>query len=153
MADLKVGDPAPDFEALDDQNQTVRLSDLRGKRVVLYFYPKDNTPGCTTQACGFRDSYPAITEKNAIVLGVSPDSAQSHTKFRDKFSLPFPLLVDKDHSLCEAYGVWKEKSMMGRHYMGVVRSHFVIDENGRLADVRYNVKAPESPTKALAALG
>jgi peroxiredoxin Q/BCP len=153
MAELHVGDPAPDFEALDDKGQTVRLSDFRGRRVVIYFYPKDNTPGCTTQACGFRDQYPAIAEKNAVVLGVSPDSAASHTKFIDKFSLPFPLLVDKDHTLAEAFGVWREKSMYGRKYMGILRSHFVIDEEGRLADVQYDVKAAASPTKALAALG
>jgi peroxiredoxin Q/BCP len=152
MTQLKAGDPAPEFEALDDRNQTVRLSDLRGKRVVLYFYPKDNTPGCTQQACGFRDAYADITGKNAVVLGVSPDSAQSHTKFRDKFELPFPLLVDKDHKVAETYGVWQEKKMMGRRYMGVVRSHFVIDENGQLADVKYNVKATDSPSKALQAL-
>src|SRR5437870_7159736 len=138
MTELRVGDPAPDFELVNDQNETVRLRDFQGKRVVLYFYPKDNTPGCTTQACGFRDSYHAITEKNAIVLGVSPDSAQSHVKFRDKYGLPFPLLVDKDHKLAEVYGIWGDKSMMGKRYMGVVRSHFLIDENGRLADVRYN---------------
>jgi len=153
MTELHVGDPAPDFEALDDKGRTVRLSDFRGKRVVIYFYPKDNTPGCTTQACGFRDEYPVITEKNAVVLGVSPDSAASHTKFIDKFGLPFPLLVDKDHALAEAFGVWREKSMYGRKYMGILRSHFVIDEDGRLADVQYDVKAAASPTKALAALG
>jgi len=152
MATLAAGDQAPDFEALDDRGQTVRLSDLRGRRVVLYFYPKDNTPGCTTQACGFRDQYAAIGEKNAIVLGVSPDSALSHVKFRDKYGLPFPLLVDTDHSLSEAYGVWQQKTMAGRKYMGVVRSHFVIDENGRIVDARYNVKAADSPTKALQSL-
>jgi peroxiredoxin Q/BCP len=152
MADLQVGDPAPDFEAVNDENQTVHLSDFRGKRVVLYFYPKDNTPGCTTQACGFRDQYAAIGEKNAIVLGVSPDSAQSHVKFKSKFGLPFPLLVDSDHRLAEAYGVWRQKTMAGHKYMGVLRSHFVIDEQGRIADAQYNVKAADSPTKALAAL-
>ncbi len=153
MARLKPGDPAPDFAAQNDRGETVRLADLRGKRVVLYFYPKDNTPGCTTQACNFRDSYTEITDRNAIVLGVSPDSARSHTSFRNKFNLPFPLLVDSDHALAEAYGVWQEKSMMGRKYMGVVRSHFVIDENGRIIEVAYNVKAPESAAKALRALG
>src|SRR4051794_38641663 len=111
MPALKVGDQAPDFEALNDKGETVRMSDLRGKRVVIYFYPKDNTPGCTTQACGFRDNYPTITEKNAIVLGVSPDTAASHVKFRDKFDLPFPLLVDKDHKIADAYDVWQQKSM------------------------------------------
>src|SRR5688572_4544554 len=110
MAELKVGDQAPDFETVNDQNETVKLSDFRGKRVVLYFYPKDNTPGCTTQACGFRDNYPTIEGSNAIVLGVSPDSAKSHQNFRTKFSLPFPLLVDSDHKISEAYGVWQEKS-------------------------------------------
>jgi peroxiredoxin Q/BCP len=153
MADLKAGDPAPDFELKSDKGDTVKLSDLRGKRVVLYFYPKDNTPGCTTQACGFRDQYPAIADKNAVVLGVSPDSAQSHVKFRDKFGLPFPLLVDSDHALAESYGVWRQKSMAGHKYMGVLRSHFVIDEEGRIADAQYNVKAGDSPTKALKALG
>jgi peroxiredoxin Q/BCP len=153
MADLQAGDPAPDFEVVNDENQTVHLSDFRGKRVVLYFYPKDNTPGCTTQACGFRDQYTAIGEKNAIVLGVSPDSAQSHVKFKTKFGLPFPLLVDSDHKLAEAYGVWRQKTMAGHKYMGVLRSHFVIDEQGRIADAQYNVKAADSPTKALAALG
>jgi len=153
MAQLKVGDPAPDFAVQNDRGETVRLSDLRGKRVVLYFYPKDNTPGCTTQACNFRDSYPAITEKNAVVLGVSPDSAKSHGNFKAKYELPFPLLVDTDHKLSEAYGVWQLKKMMGREYMGVLRSHFVIDENGRIADAQYNVKAPESAAKALKALG
>jgi len=153
MVELKVGDPAPDFEAQDDQNQTVRLQDLRGKRVVIYFYPKDNTPGCTAQACGFRDRYASISDKNAVVFGVSTDSAKSHVGFRSKFSLPFPLLVDTDHKLADAFGVWREKSMMGRKYMGVVRSHFVIDEQGRLADVKYNVKAADSPEQALKALG
>ncbi|HZT07199.1 MAG TPA: thioredoxin-dependent thiol peroxidase [Chloroflexota bacterium] len=153
MAELKVGDLAPDFEAADEKGNTIRLRDLRGRRVIIYFYPKDNTPGCTTQACGFRDHYAAISQKNAVVLGVSPDSAQSHVKFRDKFGLPFPLLVDRDHAIAEAYGVWQQKSMMGKKYMGIVRSHFVIDENGKLAEVAYNVKAPESPTKALKALG
>jgi peroxiredoxin Q/BCP len=152
MAQLKAGDQAPDFEAKDDQDETVRLSDLRGKRVVIYFYPKDNTPGCTTQACNFRDSYPAITEKNAVVLGVSPDSAKSHGNFKNKFNLPFPLLVDSDHSLSETFGVWQEKSMMGRKYMGVVRSHFVIDETGKIVDAQYNVKAPDSAAKALKSL-
>jgi peroxiredoxin Q/BCP len=153
MAQLKAGDPAPDFTAQNDQGETVRLGDLRGKRVILYFYPKDNTPGCTTQACNFRDSYPAITDKNAVVLGVSPDSAKSHGNFKSKFNLPFPLLVDSDHKLSEAYGVWQEKSMMSRKYMGVVRSHFVIDQEGRIIDAVYNVKAPESAAKALKSLG
>jgi thioredoxin-dependent peroxiredoxin len=153
MTELKVGDPAPNFEAQNQEGETVRLSDLQGKRVVLYFYPKDNTPGCTTQACGFRDHYPAFGEKNAVVLGVSPDSAKSHQKFQAKFSLPFPLLVDTDHQLAEQFGVWRQKKLAGHVYMGVVRSHFVIDEQGKLADVRYDVKAAQSPELALGALG
>jgi peroxiredoxin Q/BCP len=152
MAELKVGDQAPDFEAISDQDDKISLRDYRGKRVILYFYPKDDTPGCTAQACGFRDSIVDIGEKNAVVLGVSPDSAKSHQKFRDKYGLPFPLLVDSDHKIAEAYGTWQEKSMYGRKYMGMVRSHFVIDENGKLVDVRYNVKAKDSPALSLSAL-
>src|SRR5512143_1730270 len=105
-----IGAQAPDFELKNDEGKTLRLSDYRGKRVVLYFYPKDDTPGCTTQACGFRDNYLAIEEKNAIVLGVSPDGAKSHQKFKTKFNLPFTLIADEDHSIAEAYGVWVEKS-------------------------------------------
>src|SRR5215217_1860597 len=106
MEKLKVGDLAPEFSAVTDAGKSVKLSDYRGKRVVLYFYPKDDTPGCTTQACGFRDSYPAIEEKNAVVLGVSPDDEKSHVKFKSKFNLPFTLLVDADHAIADAYGVW-----------------------------------------------
>ena len=153
MAELKAGDDAPDFEAVSDTGETVRLSDLRGKRVVLYFYPKDNTTGCTQQACDFRDSYPEIEEKNAVVLGVSPDSAKTHTGFKTKYELPFTLLVDKDHEVAEKYDVWREKSMYGRKYMGVLRSHFVIDEQGKIVDAQYNVKASESAKKAVASLG
>jgi peroxiredoxin Q/BCP len=153
MAEIKVGDQAPDFEAVNDQNEKVKLSDFRGKKVVLYFYPKDNTAGCTQQACNFRDSYPQIQAKDAVVLGVSPDTAKSHTNFRSKFELPFPLLVDSDHTISEAYGVWQEKSMYGRKYMGIVRSHFVIDENGKVVDARYNVKAPESARLSMEKLG
>jgi peroxiredoxin Q/BCP len=152
MPEINVGDEAPDFETVNDQNEKVRLSDFRGKRVVLYFYPKDNTSGCTAQACGFRDVYPEVEEKNAVVLGVSPDSAKSHQGFKTKHSLPFPLLVDSDHKISEAYGVWREKSMYGRKYMGVLRSHFVIDENGKVVDVRYNVKATDSPKLSVKAL-
>jgi peroxiredoxin Q/BCP len=153
MADLRVGDPAPDFEAKNDKGETVKLGDLRGKRVVLYFYPKDDTPGCTTQACGFRDNYATIGQKNAEVLGVSADDADSHTRFRDKFNLPFPLLVDADHKIAEAYGTWRERERDGQKSMGMLRSHFVIDEQGKLADVQYDVKPADSPTKALETLG
>ncbi len=153
MANLQPGDSAPDFTAATDSGATLRLSDLRGKRVVLYFYPKDDTPGCTTQACGFRDSYPVIEEKNAVVLGVSPDGVKSHQKFKTKFNLPFTLVVDEDHAIAEAYGVWVEKSMYGKQYMGVERSHFVIDEQGVIVDAQVKVKPDDSVAKALAALG
>uniref|UniRef100_A0A7C1FVR0 thioredoxin-dependent peroxiredoxin n=1 Tax=Caldilinea aerophila TaxID=133453 RepID=A0A7C1FVR0_9CHLR len=153
MSSLQIGDMAPDFTAVTDSGETVSLHDFRGKRVILYFYPKDDTPGCTTQACGFRDNYPIIEEKNAVVLGVSPDSAQSHRKFKTKHNLPFTLLVDEDHAIAEAYGVWVEKSMYGKKYMGVERSHFVIDENGRIVDAQVKVKPEDSVEKALAALG
>lgn len=146
---LHIGDAAPDFALPSDQGTTVRLSDLRGKRVVLYFYPKDDTSGCTTQACGFRDAYPQIEEKNAVVLGISPDDAKSHQKFKTKYDLPFLLLVDGDHAVAEAYGVWGEKSMYGKKYMGILRSHFVIDENGHLADVQVKVSPQDSVKLAL----
>ncbi len=153
MSELKIGDSAPTFELPADTGETVKLEDLRGKRVVLYFYPKDDTSGCTTQACGFRDAYPQIEEKNAVVLGVSPDGIASHQKFKTKFDLPFILLADEEHSVAEAYGVWQEKSMYGKKYMGIVRSHFVIDEQGKIADIQLKVKPEESVTQALNALG
>ncbi|HNP72484.1 MAG TPA: thioredoxin-dependent thiol peroxidase [Kouleothrix sp.] len=151
-ATLKVGDVAPDFSATTDTGTTLRLSDLRGRRVVLYFYPKDDTPGCTTQSCGFRDAYPQIEERNAVVLGVSPDGQKSHQKFKSKFNLPFTLLVDEDHAIAEAYGVWGERSMYGKTYMGIIRSHFVIDEAGRIADAQVKVSPTDSVERALAAL-
>ena len=153
VSDLNVGAMAPEFTAVTDSGETVSLRDFRGKRVVLYFYPKDDTPGCTTQACGFRDNYPVIEEKNAVVLGVSPDSAKSHTKFKTKFNLPFTLLVDEDHAIAEAYGVWVEKSMYGKKYLGIERSHFVIDEEGRIVEAKVKIKPEESVASALAALG
>jgi thioredoxin-dependent peroxiredoxin len=152
MTQLQAGDPAPDFETVDDQEQHVRLSDLRGKRVVLYFYPKDDTPGCTRQACGFRDSYAGLEEKNSVVLGVSPDGIESHQAFKSKFGLPFPLLVDEDHQISEAYGVWGEREFNGNRFMGIFRSHFVIDEGGTIMDARYNVNPDESPELSLQAL-
>ena len=150
---LKLGDPAPEFELPDDKGHKVKLSDYRGKRVVVYFYPKDDTPGCTTQACGFRDNYLAIEEKNAVVLGISPDDEKSHVKFKTKFNLPFTLLSDVDHAVADAYGVWGEKSMMGKTYMGVIRSHFVVDESGKLIDVQYNIKPEASVAGALEVIG
>ena len=152
MSELSVGQPAPDFTAVTDTGETVKLSDFRGKRVVLYFYPKDDTSGCTTQACGFRDNYPVIEEKNAVVLGVSPDGVQSHQKFKTKYELPFTLLVDEDHAIAEAYGVWGEKSMYGKSYMGIVRSHFIIDEEGKIADTQYKVSPTDSVARAVDAL-
>jgi peroxiredoxin Q/BCP len=152
MAQLNVNDTAPDFQAVTDTGETVKLSDYRGQRVVLYFYPKDDTSGCTTQACGLRDSYPEIQEKNAVVLGVSPDGVDSHQKFKSKYELPFTLLVDADHAIAEAYGVWGEKSMYGKKFMGVIRSQFVIDEEGKLVDVQYKISPKNSAPEALKAL-
>jgi peroxiredoxin Q/BCP len=153
MADAPtVGASAPDFTATTDSGATVSLANFRGKKVILYFYPKDDTPGCTTQACGFRDAYPTIEEKNAVVLGVSPDGQKSHAKFKTKFDLPFTLLVDENHAIAEAYGVWVEKSMYGKKYMGVERSHFVIDEEGKIAQAEVKVKPADSVEKAIAAL-
>jgi peroxiredoxin Q/BCP len=154
MSDLiEIGQVAPDFTAVTDTGETVRLSDYQGKRVVPYFYPKDDTSGCTTQACGFRDHYIDIEEKNAVVLGVSPDGVKSHQKFKSKYDLPFTLLVDEDHAISEAYGVWQEKSMYGKKYMGIVRSHFIIDEAGKIADAQVKVSPQDSVSKALEALG
>ena len=153
MTSPAIGDPAPDFSATTDSGAHVSLADYRGKRVVLYFYPKDDTPGCTTQSCGFRDAYPQIEEKNAVVLGVSPDGQKSHAKFRSKFNLPFTLLVDADHAIAESYGVWAEKSMYGKTYMGIERSHFVIDEHGVIADAQVKVSPKDSVERAIAALG
>jgi peroxiredoxin Q/BCP len=150
---LKIGDPAPDFSLPADNGQTVSLADFRGKKVILYFYPKDDTPGCTTQACGFRDTYPQIEERNAVVIGVSPDDVKSHQKFKTKFDLPFLLVADTEHTLAEAYGVWGEKSMYGKKFMGIQRSHFVIDEEGRLLDVQGKISPADSVSQALKILG
>ncbi len=137
---LKVGDAAPAFTAPSDSGQNLSLKDLRGKKVILYFYPKDNTPGCTKEACDFRDATDRLQSKGVAVLGVSPDSVASHQKFKTKYSLPFPLIVDEDHRIAEAYGVWREKSLYGRKFMGIVRSTFVIDDEGKIAEVRQKVK-------------
>lgn len=125
-----VGQPAPQFELLNEKGETVRLADFKGKNVVLYFYPKDMTPGCTTEACDFRDAYEDFSELNAVILGVSMDDANRHTKFIEKHGLPFSLLVDSDHAVCEAYGVWVLKKNFGKEYMGIERSTFLIDEEG-----------------------
>lgn len=149
MAELQVGDTAPDFELPSDSGEPVRLSDYRGKRVVLYFYPGDDTGGCTTQACGFRDAYPQIEEQNAVVLGVSPDGVESHRKFKTKYDLPFVLLVDEDHAVTKAYGAWGEKNKFGKTSVGLIRSHFVIDEEGKIVSARVNVTPEGSVAAAL----
>lgn len=138
---IEEGGLAPDFTLPADDGSQVRLSDLRGRRVVLYFYPKDDTSGCTAQACELRDDRARFDALDAVVLGVSPDPVSSHVKFRDKYDLNFPLLADEDHAVSEAYGVWKEKSMYGRTYMGIERSTFVIDPEGRVEKAWRKVKA------------
>ena len=149
---LRPGDEAPDFTAVDDRGEGVRLSDFRGRKVVLYFYPKDGTPGCTREACRFRDDHDLIQQAGAVVLGVSPDPVESHVKFREKHGLPFRLLSDPDHRIAEAYGVWKEKRMYGRTYWGIERTTFVLDEEGRILAVIRGVKPEEHPARALQAL-
>jgi len=129
---LTEGDEAPAFDLPADDGLRVRLGDLRGRKVILYFYPKDDTPGCTTEACDFRDSISRVEEEGAVVLGVSPDPIRSHERFKRKYDLNFPLLADEDHSVAEAYGAWKEKSMFGRKYRGIERSTFLIDGEGRI---------------------
>jgi thioredoxin-dependent peroxiredoxin len=140
VADLHEGEPAPDFTLHADDGSEVSLSSFRGKPVVLYFYPKDDTPGCTTQACGIRDVYGELQREGAVVLGVSPDDERSHVKFKEKYDLPFTLLADPDHAVAEEYGVWGEKKYMGRTYMGVNRSTFVIDADGNVKRVMHKVK-------------
>ena len=136
-------EPAPDFTLPDHEGNRVSLSDYRGRKVVLYFYPKDDTPGCTTQACGLRDNLKTLEERNAVVIGVSPDTVAAHRKFRDKFELPFTLLADTAHDVAERYGVWKEKSMYGKKYWGNERTTFIIDEEGRIQKVLPKVKPDE----------
>jgi len=148
----QAGTAAPDFSLPSDQGGTVSLKELRGKPVVLYFYPKDDTSGCTTQACEFRDSWQEVQARGAVVLGVSPDGLASHAKFRDKYQLPFPLLADEDHAVAEAYGVWGEKSMYGRTYEGILRTTFLIDGEGRIARVFEKVKPKGHAAEVLAAL-
>jgi peroxiredoxin Q/BCP len=149
---IEEGEPAPTFTLLSDRGEDVSLEELRGKPVVLYFYPKDDTPGCTAQACGIRDAWGEFEQRGAVVLGVSPDSATSHVRFRDKYGLPFTLLADEDHAVAEAYGVWVEKTMAGRRYMGVERSTFVIDEHGNVAKVMRSVKPDTHAEQVLEAL-
>jgi peroxiredoxin Q/BCP len=149
---LEPGDKAPDFTLPADDGSHMALADFEGKRVVLYFYPKDDTSGCTTQACDLRDSLPAIDTKGAVVLGVSPDPVSSHEKFRDKYDLNFPLLADEDHAVAEAYGVWKEKSMYGRKYWGVERTTFILDEEGVIREVWRRVRPKGHAERVVEAL-
>ena len=149
---IEEGKPAPDFELTSDTGETVKLSALRGKPVVVYFYPKDDTPGCTTQACGIRDAYGEFERAGAVVLGVSPDDERSHVKFREKYGLPFTLLADTDHAVAERYGVWGEKKYLGKSYLGVNRSTFVIDADGNVRKVMHGVKPATHADDVLAVL-
>lgn len=150
---IEEGATAPDFELESDSGETVRLSDLRGSRVVVYFYPKDNTSGCTKEACGFRDHLPQFDEAGVAILGISPDSVASHEKFRAKHHLNFPLLADTDHAVAEAYGAWGKKKMYGREYEGILRSTFVIAPDGRVEKVYAKVKPAEHAEQLLGDLG
>ena len=149
---VEEGKPAPDFELGSDTGETVRLSSLRGKPVVLYFYPADDTPGCTKQACGIRDSYDSFRERGAVVLGVSPDDEGSHRRFKSKYELPFTLLADPRHEVAEEYGVWVEKQRAGKRSMGIERSTFVIDPQGRVARVLRRVDPETHADEVLEAL-
>ena len=149
---LTPGSPAPAFSLRSDEGTTVSLADFKGRRVVLYFYPKDDTSGCTTEACEFRDSWAAVRRAGAVVLGVSPDSIASHQKFKTKHELPFTLLADENHAVAEAYGVWGEKSMYGRKYQGILRTTVILDERGRVARVFSKVKPKGHAAEVLAAL-
>jgi peroxiredoxin Q/BCP len=149
---VEEGKPAPDFELATDSGEKVKLSDYRGQPVVLYFYPKDDTPGCTTQACGIRDVYGEFQQRGAVVLGVSPDDEASHVKFRDKYELPFTLLADPEHKTAEEYGVWVEKNSYGQKRMGIERSTFLIDSQGNVAKVMRRVKPDTHADDVLAAL-
>ncbi|ASC73657.1 Rehydrin [Halomicronema hongdechloris C2206] len=149
---INVGDPAPNFSLPDAEGNTVSLSDLRGKRVVLYFYPRDNTPGCTKEACGFRDAYPDYQGQEVVVLGVSTDDAKSHGKFATKFNLPFPLLVDDGGQVASAYGSYGLKKFMGKEYMGISRSTFIIGPDGRIEKIYRQVKPDTHASDVLADL-
>jgi len=151
-AGLKVRQKAPDFTVTNDAGQKVKLSDFKGKKIILYFYPKDDTPGCTSEACAFRDGIEEIESRGAVVLGVSTDSVESHKKFKNKFDLNFPLLADTDKKIVEAYGTWKEKSMYGKKYMGIERTTFIIDEQGKISHIFPKVKVDEHYDQVLDAL-
>jgi peroxiredoxin Q/BCP len=143
---------APDFALSDETNKVQKLSDFRGKNVLLYFYPKDDTPGCTTEACNFRDNYSDYDKAGVVILGVSADSSASHAKFKQKYHLPFTLLADEDHKVCEAYGVWAMKKMMGREYMGILRTSYLIGPDGKIKKVFAEVKPAEHSKEVLASL-
>ena len=150
---LPAGIPAPDFILLDETNTPRKLSDFRGRNVVLYFYPADDTPGCTKEACNFRDDYSAYEKAGVVILGVSPDDVASHVKFKKKFQLPFPLLADEGHKVCDLYGTWGPKKYLGKEYEGVLRTTFLIDENGIIVKVFEQVRPAEHSAEVLSALG
>jgi peroxiredoxin Q/BCP len=152
MAQLEPGDKAPPFSLKDQQGNTVTLSDFKGRKLLIYFYPKANTPGCTTQSCNVRDARDTFSKSNTAVIGVSPDKPEAQKKFDDKFGLGFPLLADTDHAMAEAYGVWGEKSMYGKKYFGIVRSSFLIDEKGRVEGAWYKVSPADTVPEAQALL-
>ncbi|MBL8147907.1 MAG: thioredoxin-dependent thiol peroxidase [Anaerolineae bacterium] len=145
-----IGQTAPDFELLNQDNQPVRLSDFRGKKVVLFAYPKAGTPGCTTQACGFREQFPKLTAANVVVLGISADTPKDQLKWKQEEKLPYDLLSDPDHAVLEAWGAWGEKNMYGKKYMGIIRSHWVIDEHGVIADEQIGISPEKSVEQAVA---
>ena len=149
---LPGGVPAPDFELRDDTNTPRKLSDFRGKNVILYFYPADDTPGCTKEACNFRDDYSDYEKAGVAILGVSPDTVASHVKFKQKFQLPFPLLADEGHKVCDLYGVWGPKKFVGKEYEGVLRTTFLIDGNGNILKVFEKVRPAEHSQEVLSAL-
>ena len=150
---MKEGIPAPDFELMDENGSTHKLADYRGTVVVLYFYPKDDTPGCTTEACNFRDDYHSYEAAGVIILGVSPDNVKSHGKFKNKYHLPFTLLADEGHKVCDLYGVWGPKKFMGREYEGVFRTTFLIGKDGLILKVFEDVKPAEHSAQVLAEVG
>jgi peroxiredoxin Q/BCP len=152
MPKLKPGDKAPDFALSDQRGKTVKLKDYRGKNVVVYFYPKADTPGCTTQSCEVSDARPALARLNAAAVGISPDSPERQKKFDDKYGLKFPLLADEDHKIARAWGVWGDKSMYGKKFKGIIRSAFVVDDKGKIADAFYKVGPKDTVPKVTEAL-
>jgi len=152
MASLQVGDKAPEFELLDQNNKKVSLSNYSGKKLLIYFYPKADTPGCTTQSCSVRDAAQGLSSLNISAVGISPDKPEKQQKFDEKYALGFPLLSDPEHEVAEAYGAWGEKKNYGKTYMGIIRSSFLVDENGKIAQVAYQVKPGDTVPKARAAV-